>query len=224
MPTGEPDDQHTAHQRPGTARRRRVAELADRQRLRTGIWFDTAGRICQHCPACHATVSIPDPPGSPTTPTTATTPSVVETPARRRRLRPPAPRSVPHPGACPMTPTPRLPTPMPVTDVLDDQISTRLRSADYRDWRAQVEATRGCAAPIHLRGSSRILDRDGAVLLERSRDRARPVRQPPRHRCARPARTATAPTPSTCCAPAWRATTPRTSPPPWPSTRGRSSP
>ena len=39
---------------------------------------------------------------------------------------------------------------------------------DYRDWRAQVEATGGCAAPIHLRGSSRVLDRDGAVLLERT--------------------------------------------------------
>ena len=47
----------------GRLRRRRVAELADRQRLHTGIWFDSAGRICQHCPACHTTVSIPDPPG-----------------------------------------------------------------------------------------------------------------------------------------------------------------
>ena len=46
----------------GRLRRRRVAELCDRQRLRTGIWFDAAGRICQHCPACTATVSIPDPP------------------------------------------------------------------------------------------------------------------------------------------------------------------
>jgi hypothetical protein len=51
--------------------------------------------------------------------------------------------------------------------VLDDLISTRLRASDYRDWRAQVEATHGCAAPIHLRGSSRVLDRDGAVLLQR---------------------------------------------------------
>ena len=50
---------------------------------------------------------------------------------------------------------------------LDELISARLRAADYRDWRAQVEATRGCAAPIHLRGSSKVLDRDGAVLLER---------------------------------------------------------
>ena len=47
----------------GRLRRRRVAELCDRQRLRTGIWFDSAGRICQHCPAWHATISIPDPPG-----------------------------------------------------------------------------------------------------------------------------------------------------------------
>jgi hypothetical protein len=46
----------------GRLRRRRIAELADRQRLRTGIWFTPGGRICQHCPACAATVSIPDPP------------------------------------------------------------------------------------------------------------------------------------------------------------------
>src|SRR4051794_1096012 len=51
--------------------------------------------------------------------------------------------------------------------VVDDLISIRLRASDYRDWRAQVEATRGCAAPIPLRGASRVLDRDGAVLLER---------------------------------------------------------
>ncbi len=42
-------------------RRRRVADLCERQRLRTGIWFDQAGRICQHCPACAATVRITDP-------------------------------------------------------------------------------------------------------------------------------------------------------------------
>ena len=48
----------------GRLRRRHIAVLADRQRLRTGIWFDAAGRICQHCPACTATVSIPDPPAS----------------------------------------------------------------------------------------------------------------------------------------------------------------
>ena len=40
----------------------RVAHLADQQRLRTGIWFDRAGRICQHCPACAAVIRIPDPP------------------------------------------------------------------------------------------------------------------------------------------------------------------
>ena len=43
-------------------------------------------------------------------------------------------------------------------------------------------------------------------------------------RSARPARTATPPTPSTCSAPASPGTTPRTCPPPWPSTRGCSSP
>jgi len=49
-------------------------------------------------------------------------------------------------------------------------ISARLRAADYRTWRAAVETTGGCAAPIHLRGSSHVLDRDGAVLIERSGD------------------------------------------------------
>jgi hypothetical protein len=48
----------------GRLRRRRVAELADRQRLRTGIWFNPAGRICQHCPACAAAVSVSDLPES----------------------------------------------------------------------------------------------------------------------------------------------------------------
>jgi len=56
---------------------------------------------------------------------------------------------------------------MTATLAADELISARLRASDYRDWRAQVEITRGCAAPIHLRGSSRLLDRDGAVLLER---------------------------------------------------------
>jgi hypothetical protein len=54
--------------------------------------------------------------------------------------------------------------------VTDDQITARLRSPGYPAWRAAVEATGGCAAPVHLRGSSRVLDRDGAVLLERSGD------------------------------------------------------
>ncbi|WP_219414869.1 replication initiator [Pseudonocardia nigra] len=51
---------------------------------------------------------------------------------------------------------------------LDAMISDRIRRDDYRTWRAAVEATGGCAAPIHLRGSSTILDRDGAILIERS--------------------------------------------------------
>ncbi|NMI00853.1 replication initiator [Pseudonocardia acidicola] len=45
-------------------------------------------------------------------------------------------------------------------------ISDRLRSPDYRTWRANVEASGGCAHPVRLRGSSRILDRDGQVLVE----------------------------------------------------------
>ncbi|GAA3218432.1 replication initiator protein RepSA [Pseudonocardia petroleophila] len=58
--------------------------------------------------------------------------------------------------------------------VIDDQLSARLRSPGYPAWRAAVEQTGGCAAPIHLRGSSRVLGRDGAVLLERSGDALAP--------------------------------------------------
>jgi uncharacterized Zn-finger protein len=70
------------------------------------------------------------------------------------------------------TPTTATPSTSAVLDngdgALDERITARLRAADYRDWRAQVQATHGCAAPIHLRGSARILDRDGTVLLERT--------------------------------------------------------
>ena len=50
----------------------------------------------------------------------------------------------------------------PVVDLL----SARLRAADYQQWRAQVQVTGGCTAPIHLTGSSTVFDRDGAVLVE----------------------------------------------------------
>ena len=50
----------------------------------------------------------------------------------------------------------------------DERLSALLRSSDFRQWRAQVEATRGCAAPIHLRGSSHIVDAAGAMLRERA--------------------------------------------------------
>ncbi|TCK27117.1 replication initiator [Pseudonocardia endophytica] len=53
------------------------------------------------------------------------------------------------------------------TDHEGAALSKLLRSPDFQTWRAQVTATRGCAAPIHLDGSSRVLDRDGAVLTER---------------------------------------------------------
>ena len=59
---------------------------------------------------------------------------------------------------------------MTTTSTSDDLVSARLRSTGYPAWRAQVEATGGCAAPIHLRGASAVLDRDGAILLERSGD------------------------------------------------------
>lgn len=51
---------------------------------------------------------------------------------------------------------------------VDTLISSRLLSPDYAAWRAQVQATGGCAAPIHLTGSTHVLDRDGAVLIERT--------------------------------------------------------
>ncbi len=78
-------------------------------------------------------------------------------------------RAPPHPRSRPMTTTPIPPTVQPST--------RRAGRADQPhacappttgEWRAQVQATGGCAAPIHLRGSSRVLDRDGAVLLERT--------------------------------------------------------
>jgi hypothetical protein len=53
-------------------------------------------------------------------------------------------------------------------DPIDALMSARLRRPDYPAWRAQVQATGGCAAPIHLRGSATVLDPDGAVLLERT--------------------------------------------------------
>jgi hypothetical protein len=59
--------------------------------------------------------------------------------------------------------------PTPATDPLD-LVAARVRRPDFATWRAQVDATRGCSAPIHLRGASAVLDRDGAVLLERSGD------------------------------------------------------
>ena len=52
-------------------------------------------------------------------------------------------------------------------DSTDALISARLRAPDYREWRAQVEATGGCAEPVRLAGHSEIRDRDGAVLVER---------------------------------------------------------
>jgi hypothetical protein len=60
---------------------------------------------------------------------------------------------------------------MSTTDTL---ISARLRAPDYREWRARVQATGGCAAPIHLRGSSTVVDRDGAILIERTGDAMAP--------------------------------------------------
>ena len=56
----------------------------------------------------------------------------------------------------------------PSATLADQAITVRLTDPNYRWWRDQVIATRGCAAPIHLHGSSRVLDRDGATLLERS--------------------------------------------------------
>src|SRR4029079_11594623 len=83
--------------------------------------------------------------------------------ARTQRHR----RATLPPRRPPETPTHPHPTPASAITTTDELHSARLRASHTRDWRTQVEATRGCAAPIHLRGSSRVLDRDGAVLLER---------------------------------------------------------
>ena len=70
----------------------------------------------------------------------------------------------------PVTTTPsstrRHPRAPPGSTTSDHRPAPRRRTTAH--WRAQVEATGGCAAPIHLPGSSQILDRDGAVLLERA--------------------------------------------------------
>ncbi|MDN5915484.1 MAG: replication initiation protein [Pseudonocardia sp.] len=54
------------------------------------------------------------------------------------------------------------------TTQTDVDLSHLLRSDDFQTWRREVTAIGGCAAPIHLTGSSRILDRtNGTVLAER---------------------------------------------------------
>ncbi len=53
-------------------------------------------------------------------------------------------------------------------DTVPDLLSARLRCPDYRQWRAQVQATGGCAQPVRLSGYCHLVDRDGAVLTERS--------------------------------------------------------
>jgi hypothetical protein len=67
-----------------------------------------------------------------------------------------------------MTDAEVMPMTNTATDTVVDLLGTRLRAAGYRQWRAQVQAIGGCAAPIHLTGSSQLLDRDGAVLVERA--------------------------------------------------------
>src|SRR4051812_8079382 len=61
-----------------------------------------------------------------------------------------------------------LPGTTPAPDPVADLLGPRPRPPAYRQWRAQVQGIGGCAAPIHLSGSSQVLDRDGAVLLERA--------------------------------------------------------
>jgi hypothetical protein len=98
------------------------------------------------------------------------------------------------------------------TDAPLDPISTRLRAPDYRTWRAQVEASGGCAAPIHLTGSSRVLDRDGAVLIQREGEILASCGN--RRATVCPACSDRyAGTPSTSSAPDWPETRPNASPP-----------
>ena len=67
-----------------------------------------------------------------------------------------------------MTATLDTPTHDNISHDEHDLFSALLRSPDYPQWRARVEASGGCARPIRLTGSSVILDRDGAVLVERA--------------------------------------------------------
>ncbi|MEV1291518.1 replication initiator [Pseudonocardia sp. NPDC049635] len=56
-------------------------------------------------------------------------------------------------------------------DQHDTDLSHLLRSDGFQTWRREVTAIGGCAAPIHLSGSSRIYDRaTGTVLTEREGD------------------------------------------------------
>nr|WP_042184896.1 replication initiator [Kibdelosporangium sp. MJ126-NF4] len=48
---------------------------------------------------------------------------------------------------------------------LDDRITDRIKSADYRDWRATMERLGGCARPIHLTGSYSLVDGTTGHLL-----------------------------------------------------------
>ena len=53
-------------------------------------------------------------------------------------------------------------------DQHDHDLSHLLQSDGFQNWRREVTALGGCAAPVHLTGSSRIQDRTtGAVLAER---------------------------------------------------------
>jgi hypothetical protein len=61
-----------------------------------------------------------------------------------------------------MTPTTALPD-------LDTRLAERVRATGFRGWRARVEASGGCARPIHLEGSWTVEHRDtGQTLAERA--------------------------------------------------------
>jgi hypothetical protein len=56
-----------------------------------------------------------------------------------------------------------------VSPDLETRIAQRIRSTGFGGWRARVEASGGCARPIHLEGSWSVQDRDtGQVLAERT--------------------------------------------------------
>ncbi|MBC3194151.1 replication initiation protein [Pseudonocardia sp. C8] len=55
-------------------------------------------------------------------------------------------------------------------DQHEHDLSHLLRSPGFQEWRREVTAIGGCAAPIHLTGSSRIVTGDGTVLAERAGD------------------------------------------------------
>ncbi len=51
---------------------------------------------------------------------------------------------------------------------IEEQLTARITSPDFQEWRAKVYASGGCAQPIRLTGSGALVDPDGTIIYERS--------------------------------------------------------